>query len=85
VLAPGRDYGRSPPPAEGGLGRRDTLELRYANAVLMLGKDQTAIEVGTKDKLVPTIETVIEAVKMGELDAAMNVVFASWKKPRKSA
>ena len=61
------------------------LELRYANSVLVLGKDQSAIEVGTKDKLVPTIETVVEAVKAGELDAAMTAALASRKKPGKKA
>jgi hypothetical protein len=60
------------------------LELRYANAVLVLGKDQTAIEVGAKDRLVPTIETVIEAVKAGELDEAMKAALATRKKPGKS-
>lgn len=61
------------------------IELRYANAVLALGKDQNAIEVGTKDKLVPTIQTVIDAVKAGELDAAMKAALAARKKPGKSA
>lgn len=61
------------------------LELRYANTVLSLAKDQNAIEIGTKDKLVPTIQTVIEAVKAGELDAAMNAALASRKKPSKAA
>lgn len=61
------------------------LELRYANTVLSLAKDQNAIEIGTKDKLIPTIQTVIEAVKVGELDAAMNAALASRKKPDKAA
>ena len=47
------------------------LELRYANSPLMLGENKTSIEVGGKDKLVGTIEAVAEAVKAGELDAAM--------------
>lgn len=59
------------------------LELRHANVVLALGKDQNAIEVGAKDKLVPTIETVMEAVKAGELDAAMNAALASRRKANK--
>ena len=61
------------------------IELRYANTILVLGKDQNAIEIGTKDKLVPTIQTVIEAVKAGELDAAMKAALAARKKPGKSA
>lgn len=60
------------------------IELRYANAVLMLGKDQSAIEVGAKDRLVPTIETVIEAVKAGELDEAMKAALATRKRPQKT-
>lgn len=61
------------------------IELRYANTVLALGKDQNAIEIGTRDKLVPTIQTVIDAVTAGELDAAMNAALASRKKPGKTA
>jgi len=61
------------------------LELRHGTVVLTLAKDQNAIKVGTKDKLVTTIETVMEAVKAGELDAAMNVALASRKKPGKAA
>lgn len=60
------------------------LELRHANVVLALGKDQNAIEVGAKDKLVATIETVMEAVKAGELDAAMKAALASRKKTPKA-
>lgn len=61
------------------------LELRHANVVLALGKDQNAIEVGAKDKLVPTIETVMEAVKGGELDMAMKAALASRKRAHKEA
>lgn len=61
------------------------LEVRYANKTLLLGKDQNAIEVGPKDNLVPTIQTVIEAVEAGELDAAMKAVLAQRKKPGKKA
>lgn len=61
------------------------IELRYANTVLALGKDQNAIEIGTRDKLVPTIQTVIDAVSAGELDAAMKAALSMRKKPSKSA
>lgn len=61
------------------------IELRYANTILSLGKDQNAIEVGARDKLVPTIQTVIDAVKAGELDAAMKAALAARKKPGKTA
>lgn len=60
------------------------IELRVANTVLALGKDQNAIEVGTKDKLVPTIQTVIEAVEAGELDAAMKAALAARRKATKT-
>lgn len=47
------------------------LEVRFGNKVLDLGKGQQAIEVGEKEKLPATIETVVAAVKAGELDKAM--------------
>ena len=47
------------------------LEVRYANKPLQLAKGMTAIVIATKDKLVETIEQVIEAVKANELDAAI--------------
>ncbi len=53
--------------------------------MLAPGKDQNAIEVGAKDKLVPTIQAVIDAVKAGELDAAMNAALAARKKPGKAS
>lgn len=45
------------------------LEIRFGNKTLELGKGQQAIEVGKKEELPATIETVVEAVKAGELDA----------------
>jgi len=60
------------------------LEIRFANKVLTLSKDSNAIEVGGRDKLPSVIETVIEAVKAGELDAAMNAALASRKKAPKA-
>lgn len=47
------------------------FELRYGAQKLELAKGKHAIEVGAKDRLVTVIETVIEAVKNGELDAAL--------------
>ena len=47
------------------------LEVRYANKPLQLAKGKTAIVIATKDKLVETIEQVIEAVKAHELDTAI--------------
>ena len=44
------------------------LEVRSGNKPLELQKGMHAIEVGEEDKLVATIETIIEAVVAGELD-----------------
>lgn len=60
------------------------LEVRYANKPLALAKDQTVIEVGAKDNLLPTIQTLIAAVDAGELDAAMKATLAARKKVNKS-
>jgi hypothetical protein len=48
------------------------LEVRYGAHKLELAKGKRAIEVGDKSKLIGVIKTVIEAVKGGELDAALN-------------
>jgi hypothetical protein len=47
------------------------LEVRYANKPMELSKGMHAIEVGIKTNLLPTIDTVIEAVIAGELDAVL--------------
>ena len=47
------------------------LEVRYANKPLELSKGMHAIEVGNKTNLLPTIDTVIEAVIAGELDTVL--------------
>ena len=60
------------------------LEVRYANKPLQLAKGKTAIVIATKDKLVETIEQVIEAVKANELDAAITA-FTENKKQQKVA
>ena len=44
------------------------LQLRYGNKPLQITAKEGTIEVGTLDKLPETIDTVIEAVKAGELD-----------------
>lgn len=45
--------------------------LRYAGAVIELAKDKNAIEVGDFEKLPVVIDTLIEAVQAGELDAQL--------------
>jgi len=44
------------------------LEVRYGNVPIELAIGKTGIEVGKVVKLLPTIDTVIEAVKAGEVD-----------------
>jgi hypothetical protein len=56
------------------------LEVRYGNVPIEFAPGKTAIEVGKAAKLVPTIETVIEAVKAGEVDEILKAI----KKPAKS-
>jgi hypothetical protein len=47
------------------------FEVRYANKALELSKGMHAVEVGNKTNLLPTIDTVIEAVIAGELDTVL--------------
>src|SRR5690348_6711612 len=47
------------------------LTVRYGAKPIEFEKGKAAIAVGKKDKLVPTIETVIAAVEAGELDAVI--------------
>lgn len=44
------------------------FEVRYANRVLELGKGKNTIEVASKEMLPEVIETVMAAVRAGELD-----------------
>ena len=56
------------------------LEVRYGNVAMELVPGKTAVEVGKVAKLVPTIETVIEAVKAGEVDELLK----AYDKPSKA-
>jgi hypothetical protein len=47
------------------------LTVRYGARVIEFAPGKAAIAVGKKEKLVPTIETVIAAVEAGELDAVL--------------
>ena len=47
------------------------LTVRYGANAIEFEKGKAAIAVGKKEKLVPTIETVIAAVEAGELDAVL--------------
>jgi hypothetical protein len=55
------------------------LEVRYGNVPIEFAPGKTAVEVGKAAKLVPTIETVIEAVRAGEVDELLKAI----KKPAK--
>ncbi len=47
------------------------LEVRYGNKALEIQKGKQAIELGEFNNLMPTIELVIKAVIVGELDALL--------------
>jgi hypothetical protein len=47
------------------------LTVRYGAKPIEFEKGKAAIAVGKKDKLIPTIETVIQAVEAGELDMVL--------------
>ena len=52
-------------------GKNWFLEVRYGNRALELAEGKTAIAIQSKDKIVGTIEKVIEAVIAKELDTAI--------------
>ena len=45
--------------------------MRYGAKPIEFERGKTAIAVGKKDKLIPTIKTVIAAVEAGELDGVL--------------
>ena len=61
------------------------LSINYGSKRLELDKGKTAIAVGGKDNLVPTIDAVIAAVEAGELDAAIAASQKTGQKPRAKA
>jgi hypothetical protein len=58
------------------------FEVRYGNKPLELSKGNHAIEVGEKENLVSTIETVIAAVVAGEVDDLLNKVISHLSKKK---
>lgn len=50
------------------------LVVRYGNKMIELAPGKTAVAVGGKDKLEGVIVTVMDAVREGELDAAISVL-----------
>ncbi len=53
------------------------LEVRYGNKRLELKPKKSAIEIGEAKKLVPTIETLRDAVNAGELDKFLKAAKSS--------
>lgn len=58
------------------------FEVRYGNKPLELSKGNHAISVGEQENLVPTIETVIEAVVAAELDPLLDKVTSHLSKKK---
>lgn len=56
------------------------FEVRYGNKPLELSKGNHAIDVGEQENLVPTIETVINAVVAGEVDSLLDKVISHLSK-----
>jgi hypothetical protein len=52
------------------------LAINYGSKQIELQKGKTAIDVGTTDKVVMVLETVISAVKNGELDMQIEAASA---------
>ena len=50
------------------------IQVRYGAKVLELAKGKTAIEVGSTDNLIPTLDALKAAVVAGELDAQIEAV-----------
>ncbi len=61
------------------------LTINYGSKRLELDKGKSAIAVGAKDNLVPTINAVIAAVEAGELDAAIAATQKMGQKPKAKA
>lgn len=50
------------------------LNVKYGTKVLELAKGKTAIEVGSINDLIPTLDTIKAAVAAGELDAQIDAI-----------
>ena len=58
------------------------LEIRIGTTKIELEKDCTAIEVGDKNGLVDVIDTIVEAVKAGELDKQIEAAETAFSKKK---
>jgi Family of unknown function (DUF6641) len=61
------------------------LTVRYGAKPIEFEKGKAAIAVGKRDKLIPTIETVIAAVEAGELDAVLGQMSKTAVQTKKKA
>ncbi len=50
------------------------LNIRYGSKLIQLAKDKTAIELNSKNDLVPTLEAVKAAIEAGELDHEIEMI-----------
>ena len=57
------------------------LSLRDGNRLIPLVKDKPSVELGELQTLVPTLETLREAIVAGELDAQLEQLIAERKLP----
>ncbi len=44
------------------------IAVKYGSKAIQLGKDKTAVELGSKDELVNTLKVLKSAIELGELD-----------------
>jgi hypothetical protein len=44
------------------------VAIKYGSKAIQLGKDKTAVELGSKDELVNTLKVLKSAIELGELD-----------------
>ena len=61
------------------------LSVRYGAKVIELAKGKTAVEVANGTELVTTLETLVTAIKDGELDAQIEAVSGTLKLGKSSA
>ncbi len=55
------------------------VQLRYGAKIVELAKGKTAVELATADQLVPTLETLRQAVEEGTLDVQLEAVSGAVK------
>lgn len=58
---------------------RICLNIRYGTKLLELAKGKAAVEIGSMDNLIPTLETVKDAVAAGELDAQIEAASSTMR------